>query len=456
MIFIIIFLLLWIVFWEEYCDVTPDYVSKLYFLTNLNFWFKKQPNLSQGFVWDSINFFKNSISYWAWLIYCPSIYISYFLENSIFLSFWIFDLLTSPEPFIRDYKDLWQLADLIKYKTLNICYKWKSIHKLNDKEIENLKKALEQYLSSDPLIKFEYKNLNWITYIDFYVFLYRLIKFHQEALIFSAWSSFESVNNKIKNFYNSYCDWKKWWCTYFYNFNLNNNIFNIIANYDKCPFLKYDFFKNLWKINSRFKKDWKNSVERFKRAYERLKETLNNITSWLTDYEAYLATSYRWREYKAWTWWINPFTLKRFVFSVEQDLKKEWQEFKTPFAELSDRIYRAWNTVIDMYNTSKLNAMNITWDSKQRKYKQDLAQKMLKENIINALDKIDALNAETLFKEVKMDPTPITRMFPDLTYFVTQGISVIWWKEYSDSLIWILWKACEKQCSNVPSICRYY
>jgi hypothetical protein len=391
---------------------------------------------------------------------CAGFYINDLFMNAIRLPFSLFVLLKNPDAVIRDYQTLWDLSDLIRDKYLSLCYKWFIYEELPKEKINDLKKAIQFYNNSNPLITFDIDfSKPGITYSDVYSFVYRLVNLHREILL-KMWSdTFAGVKQYLNAEFLTTC-WGRsakkvtfpHWCWYFKNLKLNESLLkNLMAWYKECSFVKVNFWKELSKMNTRFWKSINSDIKRITDAYNRLKDTLNHLWWGLTAYEAQLASNYRWRSYKPWQWSINPFESKRLIFKTEQNLQNERKEFIEPFRKFWNNIIVYWKCIVNMFWWKKC-----VWSEISKSNFNSFIKEQFLSTIWGTVDQIITYQNLLTKEEIKMDPTPITRLFPILTYKVDQAICLIWDRNKKWTIIRLLWKSCENQCSNIGGICWYY
>jgi hypothetical protein len=455
----------------EICSSTPDYIENLKNFSNDIFdilnWSSRKDNSSEW--WDSENSnwmiddirhsVKQQVSSLKDKWKCPGLYINDLLMNSLSLPFALFVLLRQPEAVVRDYENLWDLSNNVRDNFLKICFKWFSYEELNSSEKQRLKQSIENYLNSNPLIKFKFNDKQkGLKYSTVYSFLYKLVNSHRELLLKLSHNDFSWNVADIKLDKLFACP--KWknnvvnWCLYFTDIKLNRDLVaKLMKDYRKCSFINIDILKELKNLDIKFWKKISKDIDRIKKAYKRLKETLTRIHDWLTDYEAELATNYRWRSFKKWEWSINPLEGKRLVFNIENNLQKERNEFIEPFKNLF------WDQIVTYgkcYWNKETWKVTCIW----RDFSFNNFQKLYEENFLKIINwtfyKIKSYQDLLVNEEVEMDPTPLTRLFPILTWKVDQAIALIWSRYKAGTLIRTLWKSCENQCSNLWWICWYY
>ena len=446
----------------DICNTSPEYIKCL---TNLVNWviskikIKKKKEEKSSLKNDVENFSKTltdtAVKTVRW---CFKFYSNSILQNVNQVTLWIFSILKSPEPVIRDYEMLWELWDLIENRFFNLCEKWLIDKPIPEDAIKNLKNFFENYNSCNWILKIEKINIEpSTTRLDVFEFLNRLVNIHKEILTqITRWSLSENnLNFKLSKLY--YCQPVWWtnntprWCKYFdYEIDLQSLWF-LKKQYTQCPFKKVNFFEEVNKLVTSFKNKISEDFDRIEKSYARLKETLSNLWWWLTEYEAELASKYWNKPFSAKMWGINPLALKRILFKSQQDLSKEWDEFKAPFVGFGKFLEAVGGALVDIF-----------WKEKEieEKYFQSVEQVKWKEEFVKTIVSTYKLMNENLnnlyVQQIQFDPTPITRMMPKITFEIKQATYLIWRKENEWSITWFLWKACENQCSNVWGICWYY
>ena len=441
----------------DICVSQPSYIQSLEQLSKNIFSItkiEKQKNeYWKGIVSDIKHLIEQVTTKWWNVIGCFWFYGNTLFSNSMSITFGIFTILKSPWAVVRDYSKLRDLADLVRNVYFTICWNNNIEITLNKEQQYQLKEAINYYNSEKPLIFVYPKNFrNWIKYQDVYEFLYYLINLHKDWLLkmmkaqdvddvvsFLSWGG--SIKKCFKGKSHNFCN--------YFTIKPNKDLISkLMIEYPQCSTCKVNFWDKVEKLVNWFKSNIWDDWDRIQKAYERLKESLLNVWGWLTDYEAKKASEYWWKEFKKWEGWINPFSYKRLQVNIDQNLKKQWKEFITPFSWMK-AVWRAFRQ--QSFWVKKV----WSWYNFETP-----TEKMLKDELVATIAwtlDLALLEANRLkVKEVKSDPTSITRLIPGITYRIKQAMYILGKKNIEWSIVWYLGKSCEKQCSNVGGICWYY
>ncbi len=425
------------------CFFSPDEVDEyknfvIYTLSELNVKEKDSP------VWAA----KWILQGWWMAMLVSTMSLPDVFINS---SFSLFNLvLQKPPQVVRDYKVFLNLDRIIKDRLLEFWFKWKLFQNIEKNKVEYINSQVPDNILFDINFK---KN---ISYLELSIFIWDLNNLYKSAYRkIIIWDTPEVFKQeKFYKFKNN--DSNKW--NKKVSISMNSDVYDSMQkkykSLSECPWAWDDFKKNIWKILNLFKNDGLESWTKIESTNQRLMALFGADSSPeakknLKQREEEVMKKYRAlndRNQKGWNMFLDNIVLETDLEELDplvKDMKSLASKIKNYF---KDEDWKPlWKTKPYEFSGSLDNSFI------KKKYQEQFVNSMR-----SAWKEVLEMETSNIDKIVKASPAKVTQKFPSLSKAVYKSKRVIGSRERENSIIWLLWKACELQCSNLWGICRYY
>ncbi len=348
--------------------------------------------------------------------------------------FILIEVLFKPEEVVMDYKTILFLENNIRKYLRKIAIKWDYFEPIDVKS--DLWKDIKNYLESkDNLLIVEFKGNISIKKWELIVLLYNLNFIYKTIIIYA---SFGRSYNDINNWYlSNICKKDNFVCDKI-KFNLNEDKYQqLVSRYSLCKYKGLNLKNRIDNLVNTFEWDAINIFNRFRSWLERIDEALDKLK------EESVPLSNR--------------------LQISSNITKD--DIKKAFSGLDSKIVALKKLVGKKdisWETTNLKQAKEDYFSNTNKYKLSweniwsIQKLYIKKELESVFDYIADLQSSMVLRNLQASPEVITKKYVVLSRYIYKNILLIGDKDTKNSIIKLLWDACEKQCSNVGGICWYF